>query len=142
MNPDELRTFLDRTAPALLGVVATLRRDGSPHAVPVWYRFDGEAIRIWTGEDRAWVANVRRDPRVSFAVQEGQFPFAAAVFHGTAAVVTGDTPEVHAEIRAITERYVEPGDVEEYVASWQHIHTIVTICPASVASWATTEYDA
>jgi nitroimidazol reductase NimA-like FMN-containing flavoprotein (pyridoxamine 5'-phosphate oxidase superfamily) len=35
VNPDELRAFLERP---LVGIVSTLRRDGSPHAVPVWFR--------------------------------------------------------------------------------------------------------
>lgn len=36
-----------------IAVVSTTKRDGSPHAVPVWYRHDGERPLIWTARDRA-----------------------------------------------------------------------------------------
>jgi hypothetical protein len=37
MTPDEISSILDQASPPLLGVIATVRADGSPHAVPVWY---------------------------------------------------------------------------------------------------------
>lgn len=135
MSPDELRAFLDRSHPALLGVVATVRPDGSPHAVPVWYRYDGQAVRIWSDEQRAWVRHVRRDPRVAFSVQEGEPPFAAVVMHGRAEVATRDDDEVLAEIRRITARYLGPGEVESYVAGWPDLRTIVTVRPDLIVSW-------
>src|SRR3712207_8687354 len=89
MTPDAVQGFLDRVRPALLGVVSTLLADGSPHGVPVWYRYDGAAVHIWTHEERLWVRNVRRDARVAFSVQEIEPPFAAVVMRGTAEVTTG-----------------------------------------------------
>ena len=55
MSTAELETFLAQTFPTPLGVIATLRRDGSPHIVPVWFRWDTGAVTIWTTETRAWV---------------------------------------------------------------------------------------
>jgi len=52
MSPSELHGFLDRTKPALVGVVGTLRKNGSPHVVPVWFRWDGEAVFISSDERR------------------------------------------------------------------------------------------
>jgi PPOX class probable F420-dependent enzyme len=92
MSPDELRAFLDREWPTPLGVVATIRGDGSPHVVPVWFRWNGEAVQIWSGEERLWVRNVRRDPRVAFSVQEEKPPFAAVIMRGRAEVATGSAP--------------------------------------------------
>ena len=37
MSTTELETFLAQTFPTPLGVIATLRRDGSPHIVPVCF---------------------------------------------------------------------------------------------------------
>jgi PPOX class probable F420-dependent enzyme len=135
MPGPELQAFLDRTRPALLGVVATVRRDGSPHAVPVWYRWDGEAARIWTDEGRGWVRNALRDPRVAFSVQETEPPFAAVVMHGLVEVRSGDDGETAAEIRAITRRYIDEEQVEQYVAGWTHLRTIAVIRPTTITSW-------
>ena len=102
MTSPELEAFLGRTRPALLGVVGTLREDGSPHVVPVWYRWDGQAALIWTDERRGWVRNAVRDSRVAFSVQEIQPPFAAVVMHGRVEVRTSDDDATAAEIRRIT----------------------------------------
>jgi PPOX class probable F420-dependent enzyme len=134
MSDSELQAFLDRTRPALLGVVATLRRDGAPHAVPVWFRWDGAAARIWTDERRAWVRNALRDPRIAFSVQEIEPPYAAVVMHGRAEIATGGE-DTDAEIRRITRRYIDAADVERYVAGWAHLRTIVAVRPDSVSSW-------
>jgi PPOX class probable F420-dependent enzyme len=135
MSPQEMEEFLGRTGPALVGVVGTLRRNGSPHVVPVWYRWDSELIRIWSGEERAWVRNVGRDPRVAFSVQEVVPPFAAVVMHGRAKFTTED-PEASQEIRRITRRYLPEAEVDEYVARWPHLHGIVTIRPETIHAWA------
>jgi PPOX class probable F420-dependent enzyme len=135
LSPSELDEFLNRTRPALLGTVGTLRASGSPHVVPVWFRWDGEAVRIWSDEGRGWVRNVRRDPRVAFSVQEPQPPFAAVVMHGRAESRTSDTDDVSAEIRRITRRYIAETEADEYVAGWAHLQTIVTIRPDSISSW-------
>jgi PPOX class probable F420-dependent enzyme len=135
MSGPELQAFLDRTRPALLGSVGTLRADGSPHVVPVWYRWDGETVRIWTDERRGWARNALRDPRVAFSVQETEPPFAAVVMHGRVEVRTADDEETAAEIRAITRRYIEEDQVEEYVAGWTHLRTVAAIHPDSISSW-------
>jgi PPOX class probable F420-dependent enzyme len=135
MTSAELEAFLGRTRPALLGVVGTLRGDGSPHVVPVWYRWDGQAALIWTDERRGWVRNAVRDSRVAFSVQEAGPPFAAVVMHGRVDVRTSDDDETAAEIRRITSRYIEEDHVEEYIAGWAHLRTIAAIQPSSISSW-------
>jgi nitroimidazol reductase NimA-like FMN-containing flavoprotein (pyridoxamine 5'-phosphate oxidase superfamily) len=63
MTPDEISSILDQVSPPLLGVIATVRADGSPHAVPVWYSWDGQSVSIWTDRDRAWVRNQGHETR-------------------------------------------------------------------------------
>ena len=69
MSPAELETFLAQTFPTPLGVIATLRRDGSPHIVPVWFRWDTGVVKLWITETRVWVRNLLRDPRVAFVIR-------------------------------------------------------------------------
>jgi PPOX class probable F420-dependent enzyme len=136
MSAVELETFLAQAFPTPLGVVGTLRRDGSPHLVPVWFRWDRGAIAIWTTEARAWVRNLLRDPRAAFSVQTFEEPYPAVVMRGTAIVATADDAMTIEEIRAITRRYVPSGGVEGYIADWPHLRTIVTIVPEHIASWS------
>lgn len=136
MEFDELNAFLDRVSPALLGLVGTSFRDGSPQVVPVWYRWDGKEIRIWTHEKRDWVRNLSRDPRVAFVVAEPQPPFAAVVMYGRVEITTTDDEATALEIRRISRRYLPKAEVEDYAGSWPDLRTIVRIRPDSINSWA------
>jgi len=135
MKPEDLRAFLDRAFPTMLGVVATLGPDGYPHAVPVWYRYDGERVHLWTIDTRRWVKNIARDNRVSFSVQEDKPPFAAVIMRGRATILTSHGEEVSEEIRRITRRYIEEPNVEEYLKGWLHLRTIVSLRPEKVSAW-------
>lgn len=134
-SSEDVRAFLDRSWPTMLGVVGTLRRDGAPHIVPVWYRYDGDRVHIWTEEARAWVKNLQRDNRVAFSVQEDRPPFGAVVMQGRAEVMTSASEEVAAEILRITRRYIPEPEVEGYIQGWAHLHTVVRIKPEKIISW-------
>ena len=136
MEVEEFEAFLGQTFPTPLGVVGTLRPDGAPNLTPVWFRWDGKSVTIWTTDKRAWVRNLQRDPRVAFSVQTFDRPYPAVVIRGLASSRTGDDPAVLEEIRAITRRYVGPEEVEPYIDDWPALRTIVRITPDSVISWA------
>jgi PPOX class probable F420-dependent enzyme len=53
-----------------LGVLATVKRDGRPQLSPLNFHLDPDTARVSISvtDDRAKVANVRRDPRVSLFV--------------------------------------------------------------------------
>jgi PPOX class probable F420-dependent enzyme len=134
MEQDEISAFLDQENPALVGVVGTARADGAPHVVPVWYRWDGHDVRVWTHEERLWVRNLRRDPRVAFSVQEPRPPYGAVTVRGQAEICTAGA-DTEAEIRRITRRYLTEGELDAYVAEWSHLRSIVCIRPAAIRAW-------
>jgi len=135
MTPREISAILDQTSPPLLGVIATLRASGSPHAVPVWYSWDGHVVRIWTGHDRAWVRNLRRDPRAAFTAQQAQPPYGAVVMRGHADISPVGA-DVHADIRRIARRYLPEHECDTYIASWPQLRTIVSVHPAAIRAWS------
>jgi PPOX class probable F420-dependent enzyme len=67
------------------GVLATLRKDGRAQLSNVTYAWfpEEDLIRVSVTDDRAKVANMRRDPRVSFHVTSDDF-WSYAVFDGVA----------------------------------------------------------
>ncbi len=131
MNESELAAFLARP---LLAVVATTRRDGRPHSVPVWYRYDGARVLIWTGRDRAWVQHLLRDPRISVTIGEAAAPFGAALISGTAAYHEGED-WIAEEVRRITARYIPADEVEPYIERWPSLDGMVVVEPETVRSW-------
>jgi PPOX class probable F420-dependent enzyme len=52
------------------GKLATVRKDGRPHVVPIWFVLDGDTLVFTTGEASVKAANMRRDPRVAFCVDD------------------------------------------------------------------------
>ena len=69
MFPSEIDELLRRPNPA---VVATLRPDGSPHTVATWYLWDGERVLLNMDASRARLGFIRREPRVSLTVLDGE----------------------------------------------------------------------
>jgi PPOX class probable F420-dependent enzyme len=56
------------------GKLATIRKDGSPHVTPMWYMFEDGKLIVNTTTGRVKYHNIRRDPRVSFLVDDG-YPY-------------------------------------------------------------------
>jgi hypothetical protein len=54
------------------GVVTTLRRDGWPISLPVWFAYVDGAIYVRTPAKSKKVARVRQDDRVCFLVEAGE----------------------------------------------------------------------
>ena len=136
LTADELEAFLNRTGPALVGVVGTLGADGYPHLVPVWYRFDGERVHIWTLDTRAWVKNLLRDDRAAFSVQEDQLTNTGVSLKGRAAIRTSGEGWVTDQIGAITRRYVpDEAEARDYIEKWVHLRTIVSLTPEKINAW-------
>lgn len=80
MKPAEMRSFL-LSAPRT-GKLATVRGDGRPHVVPIWFDLDGENLVFTTWHETVKAANLRRDSRVSICVDDQMPPFAFVVIEG------------------------------------------------------------
>jgi nitroimidazol reductase NimA-like FMN-containing flavoprotein (pyridoxamine 5'-phosphate oxidase superfamily) len=133
---EDARNILERP---LLAVIATTRDDGTPHSVPVWFRFDGSEVHIWTGEF-GWGKNARARPQVALTVSDTSDHFAGAVIlRGTARFNSGESDSITEEIRRIAGKYLEPEKVDPYLARFPHLRTIATIKPTFVRAWATAE---
>ena len=65
MHP-RAKEFLDERT--RLGVVTTLRKDGSPCTVPLWYDWDGRSVRFFSGVTSAKLKRLANDPRITLVV--------------------------------------------------------------------------
>jgi PPOX class probable F420-dependent enzyme len=66
------------------GKLATVRKDGRPHVVPVWFVLDGDALIFNTGDATVKAANIRRDARVTICVDDENPPYSFIIVEGTA----------------------------------------------------------
>ena len=66
------------------GKIATVKKDGSPHVVPIWFDLDNGNIVFTTGGDSVKAKNMRRDPRVCLTVDDQTPPYAFVQIEGIA----------------------------------------------------------
>lgn len=102
MTDDEARAMLERS---LVGILTTLRRDGRPVALPVWYvALDGNIYVSTRGKK---VSRARNDSRASFLVETGdRWADLQAVHLDCRASVIEPSAELAARIReALDEKY-------------------------------------
>ena len=66
--PPELDELVARPNPA---VVATVRRDGSPHTAATWYDWEDGRVLLNMDESRARLGHMRDNPNVSLTVFDG-----------------------------------------------------------------------
>jgi PPOX class probable F420-dependent enzyme len=69
LSDDEAWGVLAR---AHTGILTSLRKDGSPISLPVWFAVDGRTILVTGPRSGKKFVRVRNDPRVSFLVESGE----------------------------------------------------------------------
>lgn len=114
MTEAEWRAFL--RSPVRPAVLATVRRDGRPHATPIWYDLDDDGAILFTTHEtsiKGW--SVRRDGRVSLCVQDDRPPF-SFVMVGGRAEASNDLFEVRRWAARIGGRYMGADQAEAYGA--------------------------
>ena len=91
-------------------VIATVNDDGSPQQAVVWYLVgdDGNTVIINSAEGRRWPTNLRRDQRISLAVEDG---LEWVSLNGTVEIVD-DQAQSQADIAAMA-RLNDPPEVAE-----------------------------
>jgi PPOX class probable F420-dependent enzyme len=129
MTAAEIDAFLEERHTLVL---ATLRRNGTPHLTTVWYRWDGEAFWMSTNRDRMKYRNIVRDRRVGVLV-DAPAREAAVSADGRAEVVATDADAYDGAL-AIVSRYVE--DAAAYLAERAgEPRVLLRIKPDRLMSW-------
>ena len=110
---DEQRAFLlhgTRT-----GKIATVRKNGSPHVVPVWFLLDGDTLVFTTGDKTSKAASMRRDARVTICVDDEVPPFSFIIVEGTAELID-DMEALKVWATRLGGRYMGSALAEQYGA--------------------------
>jgi PPOX class probable F420-dependent enzyme len=124
MRSKEIKRFLMQDT--YTGKLATVKKDGSAHVVPIWFVLDdkddsnrkGEKkvgdIVLTTGSTSIKAKNIQRDNRVSISVDDQTPPFSFVVIHGTAKIHDSKKDELLKWATRIAERYMGSDKAEEY----------------------------
>jgi PPOX class probable F420-dependent enzyme len=95
------------------GKLATVRRDGRPHVVPIWFVLDGDDVVFTTGTTSVKARAMRGNPTVCMCVDDENPPFAFVMIEGIA-TLSDDLDEMLAYATAIGGRYMGAERAEEF----------------------------
>jgi PPOX class probable F420-dependent enzyme len=111
MTDDERRTFLSHGTRT--GKLATVRVDGRPHVVPIWFVLDGDDLVFNTGAESLKGKALRRDPRVTICVDDERPPYGFVMIEGTV-TLSDDLEAMLPWSTAIGGRYMGEDRAEEF----------------------------
>ena len=96
------------------GRIATVRADGSPSVVPVWFIFEGGKVLITPRKHSAFLQNLRREPRVAITIDEEAGRHRKVLFEGKAEILfePGDDRKWDDIYRRIACRYVDKASAD------------------------------
>ena len=123
MSKKEIRKFLMQDT--LTGKLATVKKDRSPHVVPIWFVLDdnnnnssnrGRAgdIIFTTDNTSVKAKNIQRDNRVSICVDDQTPPFSFVTVYGTAEIKNYKQNELLKWTTKIAQRYMGKDNAEAF----------------------------
>ena len=80
MTDEQRRAFL--STGTRTGVLSTVRKDGTPHAAPIWFVLDGDVAVFTTGRDTVKGRNLQRTGVAALTVDEPAPPFSFVTVTG------------------------------------------------------------
>ncbi len=100
-----------------LARIATVRADGAPSVVPVWFIFEGGKVLITPRKHSAFLANLLREPRVAVTIDEDQGRYRKVLFEGRAEVLypVGQDRKWDDVYRRIACRYIDEASADYYL---------------------------
>jgi PPOX class probable F420-dependent enzyme len=113
MSKEEIQTFL--MSGTLTGKISTVRKDGRPHVVPIWFILENDDYNIKPGQDSLKAKHMLRDPRISFCVDDQTPPFSFISIDGIAEInKEPDLSELLKWATKIAGRYMGQDSAEAY----------------------------
>jgi len=125
-----MRPFLEDR---FLGVLATLRRDGTPLLSPVWYEWRDGAFVVVVNVGDVKDRHLQRDRRIALVVAEPAFPYRGVEVAGEAELSTQGAAEATARMAA---RYLSPTAARSYLSKTTDVPgRLVRIRPVRLRAW-------
>ena len=98
---EEQRRFIDESP--YVGVVTTLREDGSPHSTVVWVDVEDGKVSFNTATGRAKPRHLEDDPRASLVVVDPHDAYRWVAISGRAEITTDGADE---QIDKLAKKYI------------------------------------
>jgi PPOX class probable F420-dependent enzyme len=115
--------------------MSTVRPDGSPHLIPIWFSWDGEAILVASKPNAQKVRNVRANPVVMLALGQPDEDFDVGLLEGRAELL--DVPAADVLPASHLTKYRAPMAAigltpDEFLAAYTQV---IRIVPTRYLPW-------
>jgi PPOX class probable F420-dependent enzyme len=115
--------------------MSTVRPDGSPHLIPIWFSWDGEAILVASKPGAQKVRNVRANPVVMLALGQPDEDFDVGLLEGRAELL--DVPAADVLPASHLTKYRAPMSAigltpDEFLATYTQV---IRIVPTRYLPW-------
>jgi PPOX class probable F420-dependent enzyme len=124
--------FLEREPVVWL---STVRPNGGPHLVPIWFWWDGEALLVFSKPGAQKVRNLRTNPSVMLALGDAEDDFDVGLMAGRAELLDRPTSDVlpAAHLAKYADQLAAIGvSAAEYAATYSQV---IRIVPAEFLPW-------
>jgi len=115
--------------------LSTVRPDGTPHIVPIWFSWDGASLLIASKPHAKKVANLRANPRVMLALGEPDEDFDVGLLEGVAEVLDGTAADLlpGTHLRKYREQMAQIGlSRDEFLATYS---LVIRVRPTRFLPW-------
>ena len=116
LNENEIEAFLAERGH--LARIATVRADGAPSVVPVWFIYENGSVLITPRKNSEFLANVRREPRVAITIDEDAAGYRKVLVEGVAKILyeVGQDRKWDDVYRRIACRYIDEESADRYLS--------------------------
>ena len=129
MTPEQMAEFLERP---LVAVMVTLRADGSPHAIPIWYEYRDGAFIVFTSDTFVRVKNLRRDSRAAITVSTHDEPYMYVSAEGPVSITSEGVAETGL---SIARRYMGENAQQFLDDVFDEHSVLLRLTPERILTW-------
>jgi PPOX class probable F420-dependent enzyme len=106
LTQKELETFLVQ---APIATLCTHNDNGTIHAAPIWFKYEGGELLFGTQQDSHRIKNLRKNPDVTVVIDTDQTPYKGVIIYGKAKL---DFDNVVPKRVAIFQKYMPKENAE------------------------------
>ena len=129
VTSEQIAEFLQKP---LVAVFVTLRANGSPHAIPIWYEFVDGAFLVFTSSRFQRVKNLERDVRAAITISTHDEPYMYVSAEGPVAITTEGVDETGL---SIARRYIGER-AEQFLENVLDENSVVLrLMPERILTW-------
>ncbi|THG34422.1 hypothetical protein E6C70_09140 [Glaciibacter flavus] len=132
------QTALRKLDSEIIGWLTTVRADGTPHSVPVWFLWHDGTVIVLSEPPTTKVRAIRRGSPVQFHLESGPFGSEIVILTGSAVLSDRPTTEWLDEIGAAYGTKYAEGMVDygmDIGPIAEQFSTVIVMTPEKLAAW-------